>query len=353
MRAGAAEQEVRKSRRAKIIVIDDDPDIGELLELLLSEQGHIVKTSLDGAAALDLVAAGAIRPDIILADYNLPNGMNGLAALAALRRQLHHDVPGVILTGDISSAALAEIALHDCVQLSKPVNAAELAKVVDRLLPVQVTAAPRAEGNPMIYVVDDDPGILETVREVLEGDGRTVSVFGNAESFLAGYSADGGSCLLIDAYLPGMSGIDLLRSLRTAGDQLPTILFTGQSDVATAVAAMRAGASDFIAKPVAREALLKSIDRALLQAHDLELAQHDHDAAGKLIASLTSRQLQVMELVLAGHPSKNIAADLGISQRTVENHRAAMMHKTGTKSLPELARLAITAEVAGHAVDQI
>ncbi len=106
---------------------------------------------------------------------------------------------------------------------------------------------------------------------------------------------------------------------------------------------MKAGASDFIEKPISRDELLASVDRALEQSRDAEkLSAWREDAAGH-IAGLTPRQRQVMELVLAGHASKNIAADLGISQRTVENHRASIMTKTGTKSLPALARLALVA----------
>jgi two-component system CheB/CheR fusion protein len=120
-------------------------------------------------------------------------------------------------------------------------------------------------------------------------------------------------------------------------------MITGKSDVPMAVQAMKAGAMDFVEKPVDRAELLASIERALEQSRDATKRSAWRESAAKHIAGLTSRQRQIMELVLAGHPSKNIAADLGVSQRTVENHRAAMMRKTGTKSLPELARLALAA----------
>jgi two-component system CheB/CheR fusion protein len=114
-----------------------------------------------------------------------------------------------------------------------------------------------------------------------------------------------------------------------------------------AVAAMKAGALDFIEKPVARGELFASIARALEQAQDTSKLVAWRARAAEHLASLTARQRQIMELVLAGHPSKNIAADLNISQRTVENHRAAIMRKTGTKSLPALARLALAAMPIG------
>src|SRR5208337_2843465 len=124
-------------------------------------------------------------------------------------------------------------------------------------------------------------------------------------------------------------------------------MITGQGDVPMAVEAMKAGATDFIEKPIRRDELFASIDRALEQTRDSAKASVRREAAATCLAGLTARQRQIMELVLAGLPSKNIAADLGISQRTVENHRAAIMKKTGTRSLPALARLALAAASKG------
>jgi two-component system CheB/CheR fusion protein len=120
-------------------------------------------------------------------------------------------------------------------------------------------------------------------------------------------------------------------------------MITGKSDVHMAVQAMKAGASDFIEKPVAFQDLLISVDRALEQSLDATKRVAWRASATAHLDSLTSRQRQIMDLVLAGHPSKNIAADLHISRRTVENHRASIMKKTGSKSLPALARLALAA----------
>ena len=124
---------------------------------------------------------------------------------------------------------------------------------------------------------------------------------------------------------------------------MPTIMITGDADVPMAVKAMKAGALDFIEKPIGREELLASIERALDLAHDSGKLMEWRATAAAHLTGLTPRQQDVMERVLAGHPSKNIAADLGISQRTVENHRAAIMKRTGSKSLPALARLAFLA----------
>ena len=140
-----------------------------------------------------------------------------------------------------------------------------------------------------------------------------------------------------------MNGLELLQQLHDAGHRLPAIMITGNGDGPMAVQAMKAGALDFIEKPIGRVELLASIARALEQSRDFNKFLAWQEAAANHIADLTPRQRQIMDMVLAGNPSKNIAADLGISQRTVENHRASIMTKTGVKSLPELARLALAA----------
>jgi two-component system CheB/CheR fusion protein len=158
--------------------------------------------------------------------------------------------------------------------------------------------------------------------------------------------------LLIDAYLPGMSGLELLTKLHDDGHQLPSIMITGNSDVPMAVEAMKAGALDFIEKPVGRDELIASINRALEMSQDSSKLEEWRESAATHLAGLTPRQREVMERVLAGQPSKNIAADLGISQRTVENHRASIMKRTGSKSLPALARLALVAAGGGTEPEQ-
>lgn len=180
---------------------------------------------------------------------------------------------------------------------------------------------PLKQTSHIIYLIVGTDA-QDAISTILTKRGRKIAAFKDTKAFLSAYIQGNEACLLLDASLPGMSAISLLNTLRTEGDLLPTILLAGPSDVATAVTAMRAGASDFIEKPVERKTLLKSVNRALSQSHDLELSHCDRDAAAETIAGLTARQFQIMQLVLAGHPSKNIAADLMISQRTVENHRA-------------------------------
>lgn len=336
-----------------ILAVEDDPEVRDLLEMFLKDEGYHAVTAPDGVAALELVTRGTVRPDLVLADYNLPNGMDGLQLAARLREVLHRETPVIILTGDISTGTLRHIALQECVQLNKPVKLKELTQVIQRLLLASPPAKePRARhpreaagkiGSPVIFVVDDDGEVRDAVRAVLEDDGKIVEDFAACEEFLAGWRPGREGCLVIDAYLPGMSGLELLRRMKDAGHHLPAIMITGNSDVAIAVEAMKAGASDFIEKPISRGELLVCVERALEQSRDSSKLLAWHDEAASHVADLTPRQREIMELVLAGHPSKNIAADLCISQRTVENHRAAIMKKTGSRSLPALARLALAA----------
>ena len=352
IRSGTQDGMVGSVRRTGVIlIVEDDPDVCGLLEILLKEDGHHVATAPDGPTALEWMARGTVRPDLIVADYNLPNGMDGIEVAAKLREKSHQEIPVIILTADISIAALRSISAYDCVQLNKPVKPAELRQAIDSLLPTlpQAVHAPHPAGPagaaepPVIFIVDDDANVREAFRSVLEEEDLSVEDYASGEAFLEAYRPGREGCLLIDAYLPGLSGLELLQRLHDAGDRLTSIMITGNSDVTIAVKAMRAGASDFIEKPVSRRELLASIERALEQSRDSSILATRRESARTVVAGLTPRQQQIMEMVLAGHPSKNIAADLGISQRTVENHRAAIMTRTGAPSLPALARLAVAA----------
>ena len=333
---------------ASILVIEDDPTILELLEMLLRDAGHRPIGAADGVVAL----ASIERPDLIVADFNLPNGPNGVEVIAKLREKFHREIPAIVMTGDISTQTLRAIASIRSTHLDKPVEAVEVLRVVTNLL-AATTPAATAETETMacggqspatIFVVDDDPGVRDAVREMLESHGWQVETFESCEAFLSTLRAGGRGCLVIDAVLPGMDGFELLARLKADQIALPSIMITGHGDVSLAVKAMQAGASDFIEKPFGHEELVASIKRALEHPPHSGLEQERRMDAAAHLDGLTTRQRQILSLVLAGHPSKNIAADLGISQRTVENHRAAIMRKTGSRNIPALIRLAVTAD---------
>ncbi len=341
-------------RIGSILVIEDEPDVRDLLELVLEREGHLVVAAPDGVTAVKSVVEGTLRPDLVLADFNLPGGLDGLGVVARLREESRRPLPAIILTGDISPDTLRDIVEQDCLHLDKPVKTEALIAAVDGLLaapahrpvakPRPDTAAP-SPATPMtqVWLVDDDAHFRSEMGALLAAEGLTAAAFDSGEAFLAAYRPGGEACLLIDAYLPGMSGLDLLHRLAAEGHALPSIMITGHGDVAMAVEAMKAGAVDFLAKPVDRDELMAGVRRALAHARDDELEAATREEAMHRLAGLTPRQTEILEKVLAGHPSKNIATDLGISQRTVENHRAAIMRKTGAKSLPALARLVAAA----------
>jgi two-component system CheB/CheR fusion protein len=335
---------------ATILIVEDDPEVREYLALFLVETGYGVECAADGPAALTLLETAKLHPDLVLADYNLPGGLTGVETSQRIRRDLKLTLPVIILTGDISKEALTDIAQNDCVQFSKPVKLRNLVQAIAKLLAAASSPhAPRGANVPIslqnnrVFVVDDDAQVRGALAAVLEQEGRIVEAFASCEAFLAAARVDSGACLLLDAYLPGMSGLALLRKLRADGSQLPTIMMTGESDVAIAVEAMKAGAVDFIAKPVSREELLACLNRAMEIARDSSKHDEWRASARAHLAGLTGRQVEVMDRVLAGQPSKIIAADLGISQRTVENHRMQIMTRTGCRSLPALARMALVA----------
>jgi two-component system CheB/CheR fusion protein len=195
-----------------------------------------------------------------------------------------------------------------------------------------------------VFVVDDDRAVREAMGDLLQENGYSVELFADGAAFLEAYRPGREGCLLVDALMPGMSGVELIERLKAEGHQLPAIVITGNGAVPMAVQAMKAGAVDFIEKPVGHEDLLASVERALEQTQSSAMVSVLRETATARVASLTKRQRQILDLVLAGHPSKNIAADLGISQRTVDNHRAAIMRKTGSKSLPALIRTALAAD---------
>lgn len=173
--------------------------------------------------------------------------------------------------------------------------------------------------------------------------GHCVETFPKGECFFAAYRPKGDACLVIDAYMPGMSGLALLESLGKTSVMPPAIMIASHSDVSMAVRAREAGASDFVEKPVGAAALLDRVGRALDQARDRSKLIAGRQVAAGHLAGLATRQREVMDRIPAGEASKNIAADLGISQRTVEAHRAASTHRTGARSLPERAPLSMVA----------
>lgn len=208
---------------------------------------------------------------------------------------------------------------------------------------VEVNGESRASDRALVFVVDHDVQVRSAFCRLLESNGLCVEAFADGSAFLAAYHRRDNACLLADTALSDLGGLSLLLKLGADADPLPVIMITDTRDIRVAVGAMKAGAVDFLEKPIGGEELIACIARALAGGRLASIRAAGRGEALHHFEALTPRQRQIMVLVLSGQPSKNIAADLGISQRTVENHRAAIMRKSGSKSLPALARLALAA----------
>lgn len=191
-----------------------------------------------------------------------------------------------------------------------------------------------------VFIVDDDPAVRDSLTLMIEQEGIAVKAFDGGEAFLAAYQPGCCGCAVIDVRMPGMDGMSLQEEMVRREIILPIIFLTGHGDIPMSVKAIKAGAVDFLTKPVSREKLLASVRSALRESESmLAQAAHSQDARSRL-AELTEREREVMVLAVAGCPNKDIARRLGISHRTVEIHKSKIMHKTGAGNLLELARIA-------------
>jgi two-component system response regulator FixJ len=195
--------------------------------------------------------------------------------------------------------------------------------------------------DAIVHIVEDDAAMRDALARLLAREGMAVRPFSTAEEFLAGFDRAMGGCLVADVRLAGKSGIDLMTEVIRAGARMPVILITGHGDIAMAVAAVKAGAFDFIEKPFDPEALLAAVKKALDHT-----ARRDDDraAAAELAAraaTLSPREREVMEMVVSGHSNKAIANELGISPRTIEIYRANVMTKMDARNLAELIAIGL------------
>lgn len=197
--------------------------------------------------------------------------------------------------------------------------------------------------NRIVHIVDDDEAVRQSLAFLLGSAGLAVRLYDSATTFLGALPSIKGGCLITDIRMPGMNGIELLHELKSKASTLPIIVITGHGDVALAVEAMKAGAVDFIEKPFDEEAIFRAVEAAMERASG---ENGDGAAIAVRLASLSERERQVLEGLVAGHPNKTIAYDLGISPRTVEVYRANLMAKMEARSLSELLRMAISAKIA-------
>jgi len=203
---------------------------------------------------------------------------------------------------------------------------------------------------PTVFVVDDDEGVRNSLRFLLKTVGLATRVFPSASEFLDTYKPSQPGCLVLDVRMPGMSGLELQRQLNLRGAVIPVIFITGHGDIPMAVEAMQQGAFDFLQKPFRDQDFIDRIQRALERDARNRVALDQHTGIRERLDSLTSREREVLALMTRGKPNKIMAAELGVSQRTVEIHRARVMEKSGAASLAQLVRMMmdLEAERAGR-----
>ena len=190
-----------------------------------------------------------------------------------------------------------------------------------------------------VFVIDDDEAVRNSLRLLLKSVGLPVKTHASAKEFLPSYDADQPGCMVLDIRMPGMSGLELLQQLNMLGATIPVVFITGHGDIPMAVEAMQNGAFDFLQKPFRDQDLIDRVQRALERDASTRSQLKATDRIREQLATLTPREREVLELVTAGKPNTVMAADLGVSQRTIEIHRARVMEKMQARSLAQLVRM--------------
>jgi two-component system, LuxR family, response regulator FixJ len=200
------------------------------------------------------------------------------------------------------------------------------------------------ERSPTVFIVDDDEAVRSSLRLLIKSVGLIPTALGSAREFLEKYDPAQPGCLVLDVRMPEMSGLELQEQLNRQGAVIPVIFITGHGDVPMAVEAMQAGAFDFLQKPFRDQDLIDRIQRALEKDRANRAVLGERSLIRERLESLTPREREVLEMVSSGKPNKIMAADLGVSQRTVEIHRARVMEKMGASSLAQLVRMVMDLE---------
>jgi FixJ family two-component response regulator len=195
------------------------------------------------------------------------------------------------------------------------------------------------EQDPVVFVIDDDRMIRDGLQSLIKSVGLRVETFASAQDFLGAERPDAPACLVLDVRMPGLSGLDLQLKLRNGGIPIPIIFITGHGDIPMSVRAMKEGAHEFLTKPVRGQDLLDAVQSAIVGDRTLRQQRREADQIRARFESLTPRETQVLELVVAGLLNKQIADQLGMSELTVKTHRAHVMEKTEAESLAHLVRM--------------
>ncbi len=200
--------------------------------------------------------------------------------------------------------------------------------------------------NPIVYIVDDDPDMRDSLRWLMKTVGLRSETFPSASDFLRDFSPNGPGCLILDVRMPGTSGLDLFEDLVSRGEGMPVIFITAYADVPMAVRALKSGAVEFVEKPFNRQTLLDKVQRAIKDDLERRSRLTARETFLARFRSLTDKEHEVLDLIKEGRANKEIAARLEITSRAVELRRSSLMRKLGVRSLAELLRLSVSLDVA-------
>lgn len=361
-RAPPPTTESARQEAPSILLIEDDETLLDALATLLVLEGFKVASVSSHEQALARLNDGTAKPDIIVADSSLGEDLTGIKVVNKLRQEAGRDIPSIVISGLADRAAVRYITEAGMHSLQKPVKSQQLITLITKLLAGgdQATAeakrgpppesahipwempAPGERSDPVVHLVDEEEATRTTWRRILEGEGMTVRTFESAEAFLEAYDPRLRGCLVTDFALPGMNGLELQNRLRDAGVFLPVIVSTGLRELRIAAHAVLAGATDVLEKPVSGDRLVNAV-RYALKAEE-EQARADTEKANReaQYGRLTSREKQVMALIVEGWANKEVAYRLKISQRTVEGHRSQIMQKLRIRTFADLVRMAGT-----------
>lgn len=200
--------------------------------------------------------------------------------------------------------------------------------------------------GPLVFVVDDDDAVRSSLKLLLKSAGLTATTYAIANEFLAAYDPDQPGCLVLDVRMPGISGLELQDELNRRGAIIPVIFITGHGEVPMAVEAMRQGALEFLQKPFRDQDLIDRVGDALQQDRRNRAQLAKRSVIDARLASLTPRELQVLRLLVQGQSNKQMAGELGVSQRTIEIHRAHLIRKMQANSIAHLIRMSLNADIS-------
>jgi FixJ family two-component response regulator len=348
---------------ATILVVDDQPSNRQFLTMLLGYCGHRTREAADGAEALQRMHDEP--PDLVITDVRMPT-VDGHELVNRLRSEpALSGIPVIFYSAAAYQREACALAASCGVVriLIKPAEPQLIIQTVNdvlgispppALIPALVTdfdrdrlhlPTDRIDPHATVFFVDDDRETREAVASLLESASLNVQTYATAEDFLEIEDLERPGCLVLDIRMPGMGGIRLLEVLRSRNIEIPAIVLTGHGDVPIAVRTLKLGVLAFLEKPLNPHILLAKTFEALLEDAGRRRKHKQAEALHQRLATLTAREWELLEMVTSGQSSKQIAAKLRISIKTVTNHRSHLMSKTGATNAADLARLRMLASV--------